>query len=314
MTAPGSPRIEWLDLPPHVRAEVEAGLGGAVVEARTTAGGFSPGVAAVVETADGDRAFVKSAGTALNPESPWMHRREASKMRALPSGVPAPRLRFALDDGDWVTLVFDVVDGDMPAQPWRADELELVLAAVARLACTEAPGSLPSFVVHHREMFDGWRLLAAGHGTDRVGAWERAHAAQLAAIEPQWEDAARGDRLVHSDVRADNALLVDGRAVLVDWAHACSGAPWLDLVLMLPAVELAGGPSCADAWQQYSSRVCSAVDELAVTAVVTAVAGFLWQRSTLPAPPGLPTLREFQRAQAEPATRWLRQRLGAEAS
>ena len=46
-----------------------------------------------------------------------------------------------------------------------------------------------------------------------------------------------------------------------------------------------------------------------VLPVLAAVAGFLVQRSTLPPPPGLPTLREFQRVQGEEALAWLRRRL-----
>ena len=51
----GSPRTEWAELPDLVRAEIEGILGDRVVRATTQAGGFSPGVAAVVELASGDR-------------------------------------------------------------------------------------------------------------------------------------------------------------------------------------------------------------------------------------------------------------------
>jgi len=47
-----------------------------------------------------------------------------------------------------------------------------------------------------------------------------------------------------------------------------------------------------------------------VTVLVAALAGFLVQRSLLPPPPGLPTLRAFQGAQGEVALRWLRRRTG----
>jgi hypothetical protein len=64
MTSPPPPasnvRIPWSDLPARVRAEVERRLGSPVVAARTQTGGFSPGVAARLELADGGRAFVKA--------------------------------------------------------------------------------------------------------------------------------------------------------------------------------------------------------------------------------------------------------------
>ena len=47
-----------------------------------------------------------------------------------------------------------------------------------------------------------------------------------------------------------------------------------------------------------------------VTAVVAAVAGYLTHRSRQPGPQkGIPTVRDFQRAQAEIAIRWLRERI-----
>jgi hypothetical protein len=44
-------------------------------------------------------------------------------------------------------------------------------------------------------------------------------------------------------------------------------------------------------------------------AVVAALTGYFVQGATLPAPPGLPMLREFQRAQATEGLAWLRRRL-----
>lgn len=57
----------------------------------------------------------------------------------------------------------------------------------------------------------------------------------------------RGDALVHWDARSDNVLLCDGDAVLVDWAWACRGAPWLDTLLLAGDLRIQGGPD-ADAY------------------------------------------------------------------
>jgi hypothetical protein len=45
--------------------------------------------------------------------------------------------------------------------------------------------------------------------------------------------------------------------------------------------------------------------------VLAALAGFFAHRSTLPAPPGLPTLRPFQAGQGREALAWLKRSLGA---
>ena len=52
-----------------------------------------------------------------------------------------PRLLHARDDGEWVTLVFEEIPGSLPAQPWRREDLDRVLAAVTGLvtALTPAP-------------------------------------------------------------------------------------------------------------------------------------------------------------------------------
>ena len=51
-------RLTWMQIPAHVRAGIEAIIGGgAVVSAVSQSGGFSPGTADRVVTADGRRAF-----------------------------------------------------------------------------------------------------------------------------------------------------------------------------------------------------------------------------------------------------------------
>ena len=310
---PGSPRIAWWDVPAEVRAAVEEHLGAPVTSATTADGGFSPGAAAVVEASNGERAFVKAVGSMLNEGSVELHRREAASMQVLPAELPLAPLRYVHDTGTWVALVFDVVDGRTPHQPWRMTELGLVLDAVGRVASTPAPDALAPFEVVHESLFTGWRDLASGDGIDVVDEWSRANVERFAEIESQWPASSRGDAIVHSDVRADNALLGRDGAVLVDWAHAARGAPWIDLLLMAPSVELFGGPSVIDLWSTQSAGCGADRDDAdAVTTMVASLAGFLLHRSTLPAPPGLPTIREFQRAQAAPALRWLRTRVGTE--
>src|SRR3981189_1751134 len=104
MSSASGVRIGWVDLPPGVRQAVEAIVGGAVVEAVSQAGGFSPGTADRGRTADGGRAFVKAVSTAQNERSPELHRREARVTGALPTYVPAPRLLGCYENGDWVAL------------------------------------------------------------------------------------------------------------------------------------------------------------------------------------------------------------------
>ena len=66
---------------------------------------------------------MKAVGAELNPESPELHRREAVVSAALPASPRFPRLLDAYDDGDWVALAFEAVDGRPPRHPWDGGEL-----------------------------------------------------------------------------------------------------------------------------------------------------------------------------------------------
>src|SRR4051812_7493173 len=137
-------RIQWLELPQTVRDAVERILGAPVTEAVSQSGGFSPGTADRVVTADGRRAFVKAVSSAQNPVSPQMHRAEARNAGRLPEGVPVPKLLGTHDDGDWIALVLEDVDGRPPHTPWRPAETDAALAALKRLAVPIPGGDLPT--------------------------------------------------------------------------------------------------------------------------------------------------------------------------
>ncbi|MCC3772865.1 hypothetical protein K6I34_006802, partial [Streptomyces sp. UNOC14_S4] len=63
-------RRPWTEVPAHLRAALEETLGSPVTTAVTRAGGFSPGVAARLELADGRRVFVKAVGPEPNAYAP----------------------------------------------------------------------------------------------------------------------------------------------------------------------------------------------------------------------------------------------------
>jgi hypothetical protein len=307
--ASGGNRIAWADIPADVRHQVEAAVGARVEYARNQAGGFSPGLAARCRLSDGRRLFVKAASPEQNPFACRVHRREAEVASQLPSWLPAPRLRHVVDDGHWVALVFDEVDGHPPSEPWTLDQLDVVVPAIVDLGRRVTPSPLPhlqSVVERHRPVFDGWRRLAGGDGpVERLDGWAAGRLDDLAALEAGWEEAAIGDTLLHADLRADNLLLTaDGTVVLVDWPWACVGAAFVDPLFMLPSVGLGGGPAPAAVVARYGLFVD--VDRDAVLAVLAACTGFFVRSSLDPPPPGLPSLRAFQAAQGELALEWLR--------
>jgi aminoglycoside phosphotransferase (APT) family kinase protein len=312
---PGGRRLAWDHLPAVVRQALEARLGSPVVHAATQPGGFSPGLAARLRLADGRRVFVKAAGPDPNPETPALHRAEAQITAALPAIAPSPRLLWAYDQGGWVALAFEDIQGRLPTLPWQPGELQRVLEVVAELAATltPAPVAAPSVATRLGEAFSGWRRLAAPaeHGHDNLTGldpWARRHLDRLVALEQTWPAAAAGGTLLHLDLRADNLLLTPTRVAVVDWPWAGIGAAWVDLLLLLPSVRAHGGPQPEPLFGGHA--VARGVDPDAVTAVLAAFAGYLLRESRQPPPPGLPTLRAFQQDHSRPALTWLRQRTG----
>lgn len=312
-------RLDWRDLPRAVRTRIQT-LAGAQVTAETSATtGFSPGFAAVLELADGSGVFVKAVSPEQNPGSPDLARNEIRAAAALPPQVPAPRLLWSGDDGDWVLLGFEVAAGRPPLLPWRADELALVLSAIDTLAeATPLPGhDLPRTADLLADDFAGWSRLAAkpADEVDRLaamagetGRWLEAHLDDLVAWERDALDACAGTALVHGDLRADNVLIdhdpVGGRVALIDWPHASVGAPWLDLAFMLPSVEMQGGGAPQDLF--WTRPVAHGVEPERLRAAVAGLSGYFAHSALLPAPVGIPNLRRFQAAQAKHAVAWLR--------
>ncbi len=298
-------RLPWESLPAAVRDEVGRIAGGRVVAARTCAGGFSPGAAAALTLDGGGRAFAKAVSAAQNEWSPAMYRDEAVVNGWLPAHPALPRLLGTYDDGEWVALVFEWVDAAPPSLPWQPDDLRVVLDTLVSVqaAASPPPSAARPFAELFGEDFASWRALASGAlpGADRLDAWTRARLDRLVELESGAVAAASGDTLLHADLRADNVLVRDGRAWLVDWPWACAGAGWVDGVLFAPSVALQGGPPP----EELMAAAYPSAPPDGVLAVLAAVAGFFTAHALQPAPQGLPTVREHQDASGRACREWL---------
>lgn len=308
----GAQRLQWDDLPGHVQRGIENRLGAPVVEATNQVSGFSPGFASRLVLSNGRRVFAKAVSAAQNRESPGIYRQEARYAVALPATTPAPRLMSTFDDDEWVALMFEDIDGQAPEIPWRSDELDRVLDVVALLSelLTPAPFEAPPLAQALDRQFHGWRRLAGPNRSDdasRLDAWAQANLDRLAELESSWAEGVAGGTLLHSDLRADNILLTPTRVYVVDWPWARVGAAWFDLLCMLPSVAMQDGGDPELIFRRHP--VSRDADPFAVTAALAGLAGYFLRSGLQPAPPGLPTLRDFQLAQGEAALAWLRQRV-----
>ncbi|TMD02063.1 MAG: aminoglycoside phosphotransferase family protein [Chloroflexi bacterium] len=298
-------RVHWEQLPPFIRRQIEERIGERVVRAITQPGGFSPGMAARLTTAGGREVFVKAVSEQANPDTPQMHRREAEVVAALPPEAPVPRLLWTLDEAGWVALAFEAVDGHMPVQPWRDDELGLVVAALHRLHQALTPSPIASDTASNllATHIKGWGELREAGGLDQ---WSNRNLERLVELEARAPTAAVGETLLHVDVRADNLLIAADRVYFVDWPWALIGAPLVDWVGFAPSVAMQGGPQPDELLAMAELKV--AAD--AIDAVIASLAGYFLAYARRPPPPGIPTVRAFQAAQGEIALRWLRERTG----
>ncbi|HEY5820344.1 MAG TPA: phosphotransferase [Propionibacteriaceae bacterium] len=310
-TAASGQRITWTALPDAVRGWVEEVVGGGpVVVHQSQMGGFSPGTADRIRTADGHRAFVKAVSPTQNPRTPDLHRQEAQVVALLPDTGRTPRLLGVYDDGFWVALVFEDVAGHTPSVPWIGTEVAASMTALAQLAADLTPSPAPQLgpvAGRLREPFGGWARIRADRPRG-LDDWSGGRLDELVTLAEHGLAAVAGDTLVHSDIRADNLLVgADHAVTVVDWPWAATGADWVDQLMLVVNVDLYGGHDPESLLAQYLNRV----PDQDVTAVLAGMCGYFSDAARQPAPVGLPTVRAFQAAQADSTRAWLRRRLGS---
>ncbi|MEU4155231.1 phosphotransferase [Actinoplanes sp. NPDC026670] len=291
-------RLRWSDIPDSLRSRAEAAVATPLREVASAPGGFTPGVASAVAGTSGERFFVKAIARHTS-EVAGSYLREALLAEALPPQVPSPRLLWWHDDGVWIVMLFEYVEGRTP----QIADLDPVLAAVAALGATPGPSGLPRLVDEYAEDFVSWRAVDSWDAI--VGGYPELAAASLdalAAREKRWSQVADGTALVHGDLRLDNMIRAGDRVWIVDWPNACTGAAWFDLLLMTPSLAMHG----VDVETLIGEHPLTAgVDRDDLDTVLVAAAGYFVSRSLLPPPPAAPAVRDFQRAQAKALLAWL---------
>lgn len=298
----------WDELPEPLREDLADRLG-PIISAEIQTGGFTPGLAARLRLANGERVFAK--GIPADHVLAGKYRAEAITARQLPERTPAPRLRWDADIAGWVVLVFDDIEGRHPQLSPGSPDIGPVLATIARLAEVLTPCPVPDVppaTVELAELVHGWGELATAPPAD-LDDWTRRHVRDLAALETQWLPAAAGKTLLHGDINQSNLLIDDvGRVVLIDWAQPVCGAAWIDVADLVPHLILAGHTPAAAEAAIADVPTWRATDPAVITSYAAAFAGYWARNSRRSAPPGVPHLRAYQARAATAATAWVAHR------
>ncbi|WP_141575917.1 phosphotransferase [Actinomadura sp. WMMA1423] len=314
MTSTGTAvRPSWDQLPAPLRDGLADRLG-RVEAAEVQTAGFTPGLAVRLQLADGDRVFVK--GIECTHPLANRYRDEARVVRALPSAVPAPRLRWDDVVAGWVVLAFDDAGGrHADLTPGSADVV-VVVEMVAGLAASLTPCPVLDVPDAGKELagfVHGWRELAAVPEPP-ADPWVRRNLQALADAETTWLPAADGATLLHGDINRSNLLVTGRRAMLVDWGQPVRGAAWIDVADLIPHLILAGHtPAAAEAvvaGALGTALEAAGADDAVVTGYAAAFAGYWARQSRLPDPPGVPHLRAHQARAARAAAAWVAHRTG----
>ncbi|MBB6629304.1 hypothetical protein H5V45_18400 [Nocardioides sp. KIGAM211] len=306
-------RAPYAAVPARVRAWVDEALGSPVVRASEQVGGMSPGCATRLTCADGSRAFVKAVGTDLNPDTPGLFRREVDALSLLGEHPSWAGLLTSYDDGDWVALLLEDVEGTHPdladdavmdALLHATDDLGRVMRerlptapAVPAVADPSVPPLYRPGPVDLGEVLGGWL-----DAVDRVGdvpadllpSWVGAHRDDLRAGLLDLLEQPR-DRAVHWDIRNDNLLQrPSGELVFLDWGAFGVGPDWLDP--LLARLERVDRP-WFDASLAASPALARAGDELVTSWLVGVGVHLAWRAHTA-VDLNLPSLRAFRRTES----------------
>ncbi|WP_148612802.1 phosphotransferase [Nocardioides rubriscoriae] len=302
--------LPYAEVPAPLRAWVDDTLGSPVVRTAEQTGGMSPGCATRLVCADGTRAFVKAVGADLNPDSPTLHRREVVALGLLGSHPLWADLLASYDDGSWVALLLEDVEGHHPdltddttmARLLEATD-ELVRVMHERVPQPPRPPEADGNPLYRPGLTDlgavfrGWSagLDHAGEVPgDLMPRWVVERADDLRA---GLDDLARvgTEHLVHYDIRNDNLLVrPDGSLVFLDWGGCGIGPDWLDP--MLARLERVHLPWFDDSLET-SPALARAGDDL-VTAALLGLGAFLAYRAHTAVDVNLPTLAAFRRRES----------------
>jgi len=227
-------------------------------------------------------------------------------MRSIPPNPMVARLHATYDDGEWIALLFEDIDGRHPDLCARADT-DLVGAAIDDLTnvCTPSPWPGAQRLDAAARVQTSWWPQA-----DHVPRWLMGHRDDLEAFQRRLVPAVEGSTLCQRDVAADNILITADRVVFIDLAWVSLGAAWVD-TMHLACAAVADGLPVRDADAVLArGRHARGIGAEVLTGYLANLAGAAYVKARRADPHNLPALQEFRRSRADALLTWLRSRTG----
>ncbi len=269
---------------------------GATKVFREHIGGMSPGCATTLRLASGERVFVKAVGSSLNDQTVSLFRHELSILRALPAAPYRPELIDAFDDGTWVAIVLEAVEGRLPRLGDDRD-FEMVATVIEAQAVELTPAPNGIAIATLADTARRWATRWTDLYNDPVRflpPWAMKSIDDLVGRVERLPERLTAQTLCHFDVRDDN-LLIDRSAnvAIIDWGMARLGPGWADLAMLAWQ-----RPTAVDA-DRWLMRFVADEDQETVTDLIVAFGGSQAWNAHQPEQQNLPSLADFCSADAD---------------
>lgn len=257
-------KYSWGDLPESVQAAVQKHVGTAL-KAESATAGEGCNAALILHRSGGDPVFIKAV-LGVSPEMRWL--RNEIEAGGLATGI-APTVLFHEDIDDWLVVGFDCASGRPANLAPGSPDLPTVALTLERISAIEAPAL--------RSLQDRWTSSWWGKIADErpkgIGTWDLS---ELVKWEKKATEAVAGNRLLHTDLHADQFILgLNGEAHVIDWGWPARGATWVDSAfLVLRLIGSGHRPGDAERWAATHTPWATATED-DITAFAVYVAG-LW--------------------------------------